>query len=163
MSAPGVSPASGITAPEYAMVLLLPRKIPGNLEFTQRAQQTKIVRATPQICGLIIMEILLKLKALGILMVYRASLDRALVCTGFIGQGHHGQAVHPGSYDAGKCHQRGKRRMPVQISLPVKLQHIGVQGTLCTYNMGRVQARHLGGVYGSSPGIDDIGVDGLSR
>ena len=162
MSAPGISLAPGITASEYAVVLLLPRKKPGNLEFTQRAQHTEVVCAPLQVCGLIIMEIFLKLKAFGILVVDRASLDRALVGTGFVGQGHHGQAMHPGCYNAGKCHQRGKRRMPIQISLTVKLQHVGIQGALCAYDMGRVQARHLGGVYGGPSGIDNIGADGLS-
>ena len=145
------------------MVLLLPGKIPGYLEFTQRAQHTEVICAPLQICGLIIMEILLKLKALGILVVYRGALDRALIGTGFIGQRHHGKTVHSGCYDAGECHQRGKRRMAVQVSLPVKLQHVGIQGPPYAYDMVRIQSGHLRGVDGRSSGIDDIGVHGLSR
>ena len=77
-----------------------------------------------------------------------ASLDRALVGTGFVGQGHHGRKPCILAAMIPENATSAERAYAIQISLAVELQHIGVQGALCAYDMGRVQARHLGGVYG---------------
>ena len=109
----------------------------------------------------IILEILFEFVALRILMIDKGAPHRCLIGTGLIGKRNHPPSAQKRRSRRGKCHNRRKRGMSVQIPLPVQLQHIGIQCPPCPAVILRV-VEDLNHFIDGAVIIDMIGHDVLT-
>ena len=133
--APFILFAPRIAASENIVILLQAGENPGNLKLAQGSQQAEIVSAPRQVSAGVLVKILFKFKAFGVLVVYAASGNRALVSAGLIGQSHIVQIQNRRSNQGGKRHQGGKWGVAVEIPLAVQFQHPPIQGAFYLHHL----------------------------